>query len=143
MTDFQILQAGRALRILRLAKVLSLVRLLRLSRLVRYVSQWEEVYVSIVSVSLEISLKLSHVSIKEVESFCRRMKSCLGQFFSSFQLTQDLLSFYCFLFPPTIRALHCAIAMITTHILKVWPTKTGDGTVKKSTNIFSDIQIVT
>ena len=45
--SFQILQAGRALRILRLAKLLSLVRLLRLSRLVRYVSQWEEVYVSI------------------------------------------------------------------------------------------------
>ena len=41
------MQAGRALRILRLAKLLSLVRLLRLSRLVRYVSQWEEVYVSI------------------------------------------------------------------------------------------------
>ena len=41
------LQAGRALRILRLAKLLSLIRLLRLSRLVRYVSQWEEVYVSI------------------------------------------------------------------------------------------------
>ena len=32
---------------LRLAKLLSLVRLLRLSRLVRYVSQWEEVYVSV------------------------------------------------------------------------------------------------
>ncbi|KAA0201330.1 hypothetical protein HAZT_HAZT010649 [Hyalella azteca] len=47
---FQILHAGRALRILRLAKLLSLVRLLRLSRLVRYVSQWEEVYVSSVSV---------------------------------------------------------------------------------------------
>ena len=46
--SFQILQAGRALRILRLAKLLSLVRLLRLSRLVRYVSQWEEVYVSII-----------------------------------------------------------------------------------------------
>lgn len=45
--SFQILHAGRALRILRLAKLLSLVRLLRLSRLVRYVSQWEEVYVSI------------------------------------------------------------------------------------------------
>jgi hypothetical protein len=45
--SFQILQAGRALRILRLAKLLSLVRLLRLSRLVRYVSQWEEVYVSL------------------------------------------------------------------------------------------------
>lgn len=44
--SFQILHAGRALRILRLAKLLSLVRLLRLSRLVRYVSQWEEVYVS-------------------------------------------------------------------------------------------------
>lgn len=47
--SFQILHAGRALRILRLAKLLSLVRLLRLSRLVRYVSQWEEVYVSIQS----------------------------------------------------------------------------------------------
>jgi len=47
--SFQILHAGRALRILRLAKLLSLVRLLRLSRLVRYVSQWEEVYVSIKS----------------------------------------------------------------------------------------------
>ena len=47
--SFQILHAGRALRILRLAKLLSLVRLLRLSRLVRYVSQWEEVYVSIPS----------------------------------------------------------------------------------------------
>ena len=45
--SFQILHAGRALRILRLAKLLSLVRLLRLSRLVRYVSQWEEVYVSV------------------------------------------------------------------------------------------------
>ena len=45
--SFQILHAGRALRILRLAKLLSLVRLLRLSRLVRYVSQWEEVYVSL------------------------------------------------------------------------------------------------
>ena len=45
--SFQILHASRALRILRLAKLLSLVRLLRLSRLVRYVSQWEEVYVSI------------------------------------------------------------------------------------------------
>ena len=39
--------SGRALRILRLAKLLSLIRLLRLSRVVRYVSQWEEVYVSI------------------------------------------------------------------------------------------------
>ena len=39
--------SGRALRILRLAKLLSLIRLLRLSRLVRYVSQWEEVYVSL------------------------------------------------------------------------------------------------
>lgn len=48
--SFQILHAGRALRILRLAKLLSLVRLLRLSRLVRYVSQWEEVYVSIMLV---------------------------------------------------------------------------------------------
>ena len=47
MSSFQILHAGRALRILRLAKLLSLIRLLRLSRLVRYVSQWEEVYVSI------------------------------------------------------------------------------------------------
>ena len=47
--SFQILQAGRALRILRLAKLLSLVRLLRLSRLVRYVSQWEEVYVSVLT----------------------------------------------------------------------------------------------
>ena len=47
--SFQILHAGRALRILRLAKLLSLVRLLRLSRLVRYVSQWEEVYVSVAS----------------------------------------------------------------------------------------------
>lgn len=46
--SFQILHAGRALRILRLAKLLSLVRLLRLSRLVRYVSQWEEVYVSVI-----------------------------------------------------------------------------------------------
>ena len=46
MSSFQILHAGRALRILRLAKLLSLIRLLRLSRLVRYVSQWEEVYVS-------------------------------------------------------------------------------------------------
>lgn len=46
--SFQILHAGRALRILRLAKLLSLVRLLRLSRLVRYVSQWEEVYVSLI-----------------------------------------------------------------------------------------------
>ncbi|XP_065337300.1 potassium/sodium hyperpolarization-activated cyclic nucleotide-gated channel 4 isoform X1 [Cloeon dipterum] len=45
--SFQILHAGRALRILRLAKLLSLVRLLRLSRLVRYVSQWEEVYISL------------------------------------------------------------------------------------------------
>ena len=45
--NFQILQAGRALRILRFAKMLSLLRLLRLSRLVRYVSQWEEVYVSL------------------------------------------------------------------------------------------------
>ncbi|XP_071446391.1 potassium/sodium hyperpolarization-activated cyclic nucleotide-gated channel 3 isoform X1 [Hetaerina americana] len=45
--SFQILHAGRALRILRLAKLLSLVRLLRLSRLVRYVSQWEEVYMSL------------------------------------------------------------------------------------------------
>ena len=43
--------AGRALRILRLAKLLSLIRLLRLSRLVRYVSQWEEVYVSIIIIS--------------------------------------------------------------------------------------------
>lgn len=55
--SFQILHAGRALRILRLAKLLSLVRLLRLSRLVRYVSQWEEVYVSI---SLIICFKLSY-----------------------------------------------------------------------------------
>ena len=47
LSSFQILHAGRALRILRLAKLLSLIRLLRLSRLVRYVSQWEEVYVSI------------------------------------------------------------------------------------------------
>jgi len=38
---------------LRLAKLLSLVRLLRLSRLVRYVSQWEEVYVSIVFVYID------------------------------------------------------------------------------------------
>lgn len=45
--NYQLLHAGRALRILRLAKMLSLLRLLRLSRLVRYVSQWEEVYVSI------------------------------------------------------------------------------------------------
>lgn len=50
--SFQILHAGRALRILRLAKLLSLVRLLRLSRLVRYVSQWEEVYVSITNYSI-------------------------------------------------------------------------------------------
>ena len=49
--SFQILHAGRALRILRLAKLLSLVRLLRLSRLVRYVSQWEEVYVSIFEIN--------------------------------------------------------------------------------------------
>ena len=47
--------AGRALRILRLAKLLSLIRLLRLSRLVRYVSQWEEVYVSIISPSDHIT----------------------------------------------------------------------------------------
>ena len=46
-SSFQLLHAGRALRILRLAKLLSLIRLLRLSRLVRYVSQWEEVYVSL------------------------------------------------------------------------------------------------
>ncbi len=45
--NFQILHAGRALRILRFAKMLSLLRLLRVSRLVRYVSQWEEVYVSV------------------------------------------------------------------------------------------------
>ena len=45
--NFQLLQAGRALRIFRFAKMLSLLRLLRLSRLVRYVSQWEEVYVSV------------------------------------------------------------------------------------------------
>lgn len=45
--NYQLLHAGRALRILRFAKMLSLLRLLRLSRLVRYVSQWEEVYVSI------------------------------------------------------------------------------------------------
>jgi len=51
--SFQILHAGRALRMLRLAKLLSLVRLLRLSRLVRYVSQWEEVYVSIVFVYID------------------------------------------------------------------------------------------
>jgi len=44
---FHLLQAGRALRIFRFAKMLSLLRLLRLSRLVRYVSQWEEVYVSL------------------------------------------------------------------------------------------------
>ena len=50
LSSFQILHAGRALRILRLAKLLSLIRLLRLSRLVRYVSQWEEVYVSIKSI---------------------------------------------------------------------------------------------
>lgn len=53
--SFQILHAGRALRILRLAKLLSLVRLLRLSRLVRYVSQWEEVYVSIKNGFLKFS----------------------------------------------------------------------------------------
>lgn len=50
--NYQLLHAGRALRILRLAKMLSLLRLLRLSRLVRYVSQWEEVYVSIASYSI-------------------------------------------------------------------------------------------
>ena len=55
--SFQILQAGRALRILRLAKLLSLVRLLRLSRLVRYVSQWEEVYVSITHNGVKLFLK--------------------------------------------------------------------------------------
>lgn len=55
--SFQILHAGRALRILRLAKLLSLVRLLRLSRLVRYVSQWEEVYVSI-TCSFNLSLNI-------------------------------------------------------------------------------------
>ena len=54
MSSFQILHAGRALRILRLAKLLSLIRLLRLSRLVRYVSQWEEVYVSIPLTSTKI-----------------------------------------------------------------------------------------
>lgn len=54
--SFQILHAGRALRILRLAKLLSLVRLLRLSRLVRYVSQWEEVYVSIPKKNLLFAL---------------------------------------------------------------------------------------
>ncbi|GIZ02160.1 uncharacterized protein CEXT_724541 [Caerostris extrusa] len=45
--NYQLLHAGRALRILRFAKMLSPEVLLRLSRLVRYVSQWEEVYVSI------------------------------------------------------------------------------------------------
>lgn len=45
--NFQILQAGRALKIIRILKMLSLLRLLRLSRLLRYVSQWEEVYVKI------------------------------------------------------------------------------------------------
>ena len=56
--NFQILHAGRALRILRFAKMLSLLRLLRLSRLVRYVSQWEEVYVSIANIITNISLQL-------------------------------------------------------------------------------------
>lgn len=51
--SYQILHAGRALKILRFAKLLSLLRLLRLSRLVRYVSQWEEVYVSTVAMTLE------------------------------------------------------------------------------------------
>ena len=39
--------SGRALRIFRLVKLLSLLRLLRLSRLVRYISQWEEVRLSV------------------------------------------------------------------------------------------------
>lgn len=59
--SFQILHAGRALRILRLAKLLSLVRLLRLSRLVRYVSQWEEVYVSMKSLFRPLSLPSQHL----------------------------------------------------------------------------------
>lgn len=61
--NYQLLHAGRALRILRLAKMLSLLRLLRLSRLVRYVSQWEEVYVSIASYSI-LSLSLFFFLLK-------------------------------------------------------------------------------
>ena len=61
--NFQILHAGRALRILRFAKMLSLLRLLRLSRLVRYVSQWEEVYVSIHWFNLyNLGIKITNIA---------------------------------------------------------------------------------
>src|SRR5689334_15024318 len=62
--NFQILHAGRALRILRFAKMLSLLRLLRLSRLVRYVSQWEEVYVSIESSIDTFFIKFSKIILE-------------------------------------------------------------------------------
>ncbi|GBM02344.1 hypothetical protein AVEN_138457-1 [Araneus ventricosus] len=61
--NYQLLHAGRALRILRFAKMLSLLRLLRLSRLVRYVSQWEEVYVSMPFLSLSLARALTHAPL--------------------------------------------------------------------------------
>ncbi|KPM04613.1 Ion transport protein N-terminal domain containing protein [Sarcoptes scabiei] len=72
-------QAGRALRILRILKMLSLLRLLRLSRLVRYVSQWEEVYVSLEQKKFSISNRLAEIDDIERGKNFKEMKQTADQ----------------------------------------------------------------
>lgn len=87
--SFQILHAGRALRMLRLAKLLSLVRLLRLSRLVRYVSQWEEVYVSLSKLIIFLQDNWFHHHGKNLAKkiVCGKVEYCLEWYWMSSNFT--------------------------------------------------------
>lgn len=111
--SFQILHAGRALRILRLAKLLSLVRLLRLSRLVRYVSQWEEVYVSMLLLftcsmiffinnklyTVELWNKVTHIACWFVEFFNNRFILNTKQIITLYTLGNWYIHIkYCFIY---------------------------------------------